>query len=262
MLKNDEEMRVLFFLGTAGCGKSSMASACREWLRQRGTNAMVANLDPGAERLPYIPDVDVREYVKLDEVMDTYGLGPNGAIIAAADLIAEDFEDILSEIETYDPDYLVVDTPGQLELFTFRPSGAYVVQALGKEKTIAVFLFDPFLVRTASSFTSLLLLSATTELRLGVPVARALSKCDMLSEEDMETIDTWVSEPDVLHDAVLSETGSLGVLASGLCTLLAETEGSFSLVKISAKEGRGMEDLYTQIQMVYEGGDDFIVPEP
>jgi hypothetical protein len=31
---------------------------------------------------------------------------------------------------------------------------------------------------------------------------------------------------------------------------------------ISAKENRGFEDLYTQIQMTYEGGEDFVTPEP
>jgi len=261
-LKHDEKMRVIFFLGTAGSGKSSMASAARNWFSERGTNVITANLDPGAERLPYVPDVDVREYVRLDEVMDRYGLGPNGAIIVSADLVAEDFGDILKEIEEYSPDYLMVDTPGQLELFVFRASGSYIVKALGKEETIAAFLIDPFLAQTPSSFTSVLLLSATAELRLGVPLIRVLSKCDMLSDEQRETIETWCSEPDTLYQALQDETGPAKSFASRICSLLMEIEGPFNLLRVSAKEGKGFEDLYSGIQMAYEGGDDFIVPEP
>ena len=255
-------MKVIFFLGTAGCGKSTMVGAARRWLLENGANALTANLDPGAERLPYIPDVDVREYVQLGDVMDTYGLGPNGGMIVSADLVAEDFGDILGEIEDYAPDYLMVDTPGQLELFVFRASGAFIVRALAKEEIIAAFLIDPFLTQTASSFVSILLLSATTELRLGIPVLRVLSKSDMLSSDQLETIEAWTSDPYRLQDDLLKESGATKSLSARLCELLAESEESFSLLKVSSKERLGFEDLYSEIQLTYQGGEDDIAPEP
>ncbi|MBU7004004.1 MAG: ATP/GTP-binding protein [Theionarchaea archaeon] len=255
-------MKVMIFLGTAGSGKSSMVSGAKEWFMERGANAMIANLDPGAERLPYVPDVDVRDYIQLDEVMDRYGLGPNGAMIVASDLVAEDFSEILGEIEGYTPDYLMVDTPGQLELFVFRASGIFIVEALSGEQTMASFLVDPFMTQTPSSFTSIMLLSATAQLKLGVPVIRILSKSDILTEEQMERIDNWIADPDILYDALLDERGPSKSLATGVCGLLADTEESFDLVKVSAREGWGYEELYAQIQLAYEAGDDFIVPEP
>jgi len=255
-------MKVIFFVGTAGSGKSAMTVGTRDWLRSRGANALTANLDPGAERLPYVPDIDVREYVQLNEVMDRYGLGPNGAIIVSCDLVAEDFGEILKEIEDYSPDYLLVDTPGQLELFVFRASGSFIVSALGKEQTIAAFLVDPFLAQTPSSFVSILLLSLTTELKLSVPTVKVLSKADILTTEQLENIDRWTFEPGALQDALLSETGLSRSLASRICSVLSESEESFRLLQVSSKEERGFEDLYTEIQMAYEGGDDFIVPEP
>jgi GTPase SAR1 family protein len=255
-------MKVMIFLGTAGSGKSSMVYGAKNWLVERGANALTANLDPGAERLPYIPDVDVRDYIQLDEVIDRYGLGPNGAMIVASDLVAEDFSEILGEIEEYSPDYLVVDTPGQLELFVFRASGIFIIEALSGEETIASFLIDPFLAQTPSSFTSIMLLSATAQLKLGVPVIRILSKCDMLSEEQLQKIDDWISDPDILYDSLLEEKGPTKSIATGVCKLLADTEESFDLIKVSAIEGWGFEELYTQIQMAYDAGDDFIVPEP
>ena len=156
VLKDDEKMKVMIFLGTAGSGKSSMVYGAKNWFVEHGANVLTANLDPGAEKLPYVPDVDIRDCIQLDEVMDRYSLGPNGAMIVASDLIAEDFTEILEEIEGYTPDYLMVDTPGQLELFVFRASGIFIVEALSGEETIASFLVDPFLTQTPSSFTSIL----------------------------------------------------------------------------------------------------------
>jgi hypothetical protein len=255
-------MKVIFFLGTAGSGKSSMAFGAQRWFQQRGTHALTANLDPGAERLPYVPDIDVRDYIRLDEVMDEYGLGPNGGIIASSDLMADNFDVIREEIEDYEPDYLLIDTPGQLELFVFRASGIFIVRALRREETIAAFLVDPFLTQTPSSFVSILLLSLTAELKLGIPTIRVLSKADILSEDQMQTVDSWVSEPEILNDALLAEGGPATTLATRLCRMLGETEESFKILKASAREGWGYEDLYTEIQVNYEGGEDFIVPGP
>ena len=45
--------------------------------------------DPGAERVHYDPEFDVRDLVSLSDVMNEYDLGPNGAQILAADLVAD-----------------------------------------------------------------------------------------------------------------------------------------------------------------------------
>ena len=59
----------------------------------------VVNLDPGALKLPYSPDVDVRNYVDVGNIMEKYGLGPNGALIMAADLIADEIENLTRDID-------------------------------------------------------------------------------------------------------------------------------------------------------------------
>ncbi|MEM4772341.1 MAG: ATP/GTP-binding protein, partial [Thermoplasmatales archaeon] len=75
----------VFFVGTAGSGKSTMVNSFKDWLVGLNYDAITVNLDPGAEFLPYEPDVDVRESISLEDVMAQYNLGPNGAQIVAAD---------------------------------------------------------------------------------------------------------------------------------------------------------------------------------
>ena len=81
-------MVVIFIIGTAGSGKSLLTSAFSDWLRMKRQHVISVNLDPGVRHLPYAPDVDVREHISLDELMERYMLGPNGGLVLASDLIA------------------------------------------------------------------------------------------------------------------------------------------------------------------------------
>ena len=40
----------------------------------------IVNLDPAAESFAYTPEVDVRELVTADDMMEMMDLGPNGAL--------------------------------------------------------------------------------------------------------------------------------------------------------------------------------------
>src|SRR5437879_10922556 len=92
--------RNLYFLGTAGSGKSTMVYAFQLWMNSQGLDCVTVNLDPGAEALQYSPDLDVRDYVNLEEVMAEQGLGSNGAQVAAAGRGAMDAKDIGDVPET------------------------------------------------------------------------------------------------------------------------------------------------------------------
>ena len=110
----------VFLVGMAGSGKSTLTAAYSEWLKEGDQDVIVANLDPGVISLPYNPDIDARQYVDIEKLMLDYQLGPNGALLMASDLLADHLEDIRSEIEAANPDLLLVDTPGQIELFAFQ----------------------------------------------------------------------------------------------------------------------------------------------
>ena len=67
-------MRFIYFVGTAGSGKSTLVHAYKEWLDYNGIDAITVNLDPGSDMIPYTADIDIREWVNLQEVMDEYNL--------------------------------------------------------------------------------------------------------------------------------------------------------------------------------------------
>jgi len=247
----------IFFIGTAGSGKSTLTSNFYDWIKLRGLDAVIVNLDPGAENLPYEPDIDIRDWISLEEIMETYQLGPNGAQIACADMIALNIKDIKSSIESFKSDYIIIDTPGQLELFVFREAGKYTVNFLNPDKSVIGYLLDPSLAKTPSGFVSQILLSMTANFRLNQPQVNILSKSDLLSEEDLEIIKRWSDSPDDLYGAIINEESSIHRnLHEGILQIVKEFGCSSSIIPTSKREFFGMEDVYTNIQILFKGGED------
>ena len=145
-------MKTIFVTGTAGAGKSLLTSKLYEYYTKNGTFAAVLNLDPAVRDLPYSCDIDVRDYVDIIDIMQQYDLGPNGAVVMANDLIASKIDEIQEQIDKVNPDYLIVDTPGQIELFAYRSSGRFVVDNILSEEKMNIFLFDGALITTPVNF--------------------------------------------------------------------------------------------------------------
>lgn len=239
----------LYFVGTAGAGKSTLVAAYDRWAKQHGISTIVVNLDPGAEKLPYTPDVDIRDWVKISEIMEENGLGPNGAQIAAADMIALNLGEVQKEIEGYRADQVLVDTPGQLELFVFRQSGKHIVSSLNPGHSVIAYLLDPFLARTPTGFTSQLLLGATTMFRFQEPMLFLLSKADRIDPDSIETIRDWAADPMALENDVMAETPSMSSeFATNVSRLLGGLGLESTLVAVSSMDGTGLDDLYTLFQ--------------
>jgi hypothetical protein len=249
----------VYFIGTAGSGKSSLTASMQQWCKERGLDAIIVNLDPGAENLPYEPDVDIRDWISLKEVMDTNKLGPNGAQIACADMIALNTHDVKESINSFKTDYILLDTPGQLELFVFREAGKYTVEFLSPEKTIICYLLDPMLARTASGFVTQLLLAITTNFRLNKPQINILSKADLLSKKEQDLIRRWSKDPEEIYEALSNEKASMHrEISEQILQLIKQIGGYSQLIPTSKKNYFGIEDIYTNIQQQFEGGEDLL----
>src|SRR5512135_1684451 len=195
-------MPVVFIIGTAGSGKSLFTSALADWLKMSKQDVATVNLDPGVLKLPYQPDIDVRNYVDVGNIMEKYGLGPNGALIMAADLIADEVENLTRDIEEAHADIVLVDTPGQMELFAFRASGPYIVNELTKEPKALIYLFDAVFSVNPFNYVSNMFLSAAVYNRFFEPQLHLLSKIDLLPKKEVSQIIEWSGNPRALEDAI------------------------------------------------------------
>ena len=257
-------MYFIFFLGTAGSGKSYLTGALAEWLEDHELSVTKVNLDPAVEWLPYSPDVDVRDYVEVRKVMEKYGLGPNGALITSVDMLVSYVDKIRDEIENLKSNYVLVDTPGQMELFAFRQSGPYITSLISQGyKSVAVYLIDSFFVHQPTSFVSALLLAISIHLRLGVPQIHVLSKSDLVPSDKIEKVTTWLGDPLTLIDDIEQDrvSRSLRDVVIQIEEALKELSLISEVIPVSSKTGEGLDELYGEIQRILAGGEDYLTEE-
>ncbi len=251
-------MSVLFIVGTAGSGKSLLTAAFSDWLKIAKQKVALMNLDPGVMTLPYAPDLDIRDRINITDLMEEYRLGPNGALILAADLIAEQVETLSLEIEELNADLVVVDTPGQMELFAFRASGPYLVNELTKESKAIVYLFDSVFSLNPVNYVSNLFLSAAVFNRFLIPQVHVLSKCDLLPSEKVDTIVDWSATPKMLEMAIEEKLkGRKRLLSRDRMHAIYRLGLRFRLIQVSAKTNDGMIDLNTVLERIFAGGGKF-----
>ncbi len=249
-------MYVVFLVGTAGSGKSLLTSALKEWLEGKGWDVYAVNLDPGARRLPYEPDADVRSLVSLDELMEKYELGPNGALMLAVDLTAARLNELVEELREASPDYVLVDTPGQMEPFVYRPSGPLIVEQFPGTAKAMLFLMDGWLVSNPLNYVSMQLLAASVKLRFTIPFIRLLTKVDMI-EDQAHRLLAWASRPSELEEAIIGGSdGDAYLMHRRILSVLAKGGYIERPIPVSAVTKSGFITLSSALANVFSGGED------
>ena len=248
-------MKAIFVTGTAGSGKSMLTSKILEYYQKNGVFASVLNLDPGVESLPYRPDVDVRDYVDIVQIMQQYDLGPNGSMIMANDLIASKIDDIQNEIHGVNPDYLIVDTPGQIELFAYRASGPFFIQNIDASEKTNIFLYDGAMIASPTNFISISLLATSIKLRLGLPTINVMTKTDLIPDK-IDQILKWSSDPISLEEELKTLEGETYSFATDILRTLNIGEFAGDLIPISNLTGEGMVNLQATLSRIINLGEE------
>jgi hypothetical protein len=177
-------------IGPPGSGKTTYCAGMQQFLGQLGRTVSVVNLDPGNEGgadLPYVCALNITDLVSLETVMDELELGPNGGMIYCLEHLEKNlewFEANLNALPGSDASkYVVLDMPGQVELFTHHGSLERIVRAMQNWGwgVVAVNLVDANYCAVSSSFISAALLSLSTMLALELPHINVLSKVDQLT---------------------------------------------------------------------------------
>ncbi|MEW5297896.1 MAG: hypothetical protein WDW36_001074 [Sanguina aurantia] len=149
-------------IGPPGSGKTTYCNGMQQFMRAAGRKVEIVNLDPANDGLPYLPAIDLSDLVGLEEVMEEFKLGPNGANT-----------------------YILFDCPGQVELFTMHGSFQSIIKTITGDwayRLTAVHLVDAHLCTDPSKFVSGLLLSLSTMLHLELPHVNVLSKIDLVRQ--------------------------------------------------------------------------------
>jgi GPN-loop GTPase len=153
----------------------------------------VANLDPAAEQFKYELAFDVRDLINVEEVMEELGLGPNGGLIYCMEYLVNNLDWLQDHLDEFgDDEYLILDCPGQLELYSHIPLMRTIFDRMKMwgygGNMISVFLLDTTFLCDTSKFISGSLLSLSAMISLELPHVNIMTKCDLMSEPDIERI--------------------------------------------------------------------------
>lgn len=226
-------------------------------MAMKGEDAMAVNLDPGAITLPYSANVDVRDYIKVEALMEEYGLGPNGGLMVASEMMLEIIDQLVSDLDDFGPDVAIIDTPGQLELFAFRDIGARIAEELGDEGKGIIYLFDGTFSRDPLNYVMNMFLASAINTRFLLPQISVLSKADLL-ENELEEIQGWGEDVTLLERSIDERlTGMNRIISQDMIEVINRLGVEFNPIPFSTRTNLGFNRLYSEITRVFMGGEPF-----
>ncbi len=242
-------LSIVIFIGPAGAGKSSLVAAFSRWLEDLGLRSFKVNLDPAADYVPYTPDYDIRKLVNARDIAVRYGLGPNGALVKSIEIITDNLGDIVNELRGVETDFVLIDTPGQMEVFIFRDIAPRLVESLRSisDRIAAVFVVDATLIRNPEDYAFLAVMSIALQLRLGVDVVPVINKIDLVPNIDLAG--------DVVSDVVkvreaLKYRGLYGEMMVQILDTVWLYGKAARVPRISAMRSEGLDELYRLIHEI------------
>ena len=199
----------------------------------------MANLDPAAEYFEYEPSQDIRDLISVEDVMEELDYGPNGALMYCMEYLAGN----LDWFEEYEDEFLIIDCPGQIELYTHNEAMKTILSAFSGYSLCALYLFESHFIHDPSKYFAGCLTAISVMIQLGMPHINVMTKMDQLSIDEEELEQFLI--PDSQR---LAKFG--GVQNTGLneaIVQLVEEFNMISFVPVNVKDDESVQTLLMHI---------------
>lgn len=239
---------IIIVVGMAGSGKTTFLHRLVCHTMASNLRGYVLNLDPAVLTLPFGANIDIRDTVRYKEVMKQFNLGPNGGILTSLNLFATKFDEVISVIEKRADqlDYVLVDTPGQIEIFTWSASGAIITEAFASTfPTVVTYVVDTPRSESPATFMSNMLYACSILYKTRLPLVLAFNKTDVANHEFALE---WMKDFEVFHAALDADNSYTSTLTRSLSLALEEFYKNLKSVGVSAVSGAGMDAFFKAIE--------------
>lgn len=256
----------VIFVGMAGSGKTTVAQRISADLYQNNTPTYTMNLDPAVAKVPFGCNIDIRDTVNYKGVMKQYGLGPNGGIMTCLNLFATKFDQVMGLVEKRIPelDYVLMDTPGQIEVFTWSASGAIITESLASTvPTVLAYVVDTPRTTNPVTFMSNMLYACSIMYKTKLPIVIVFNKTDVVSHEFAQE---WMTDFESFRDALEQHSQNSGEayiedLTRSMSLVLDKFYAGIRSCGVSAATGAGIESFYAAVEDARKEYDEFYRPE-
>ena len=235
----------------------------------------VINLDPAVRTVPFESNIDIRDSLNYKEVMREYNLGPNGGILTSLNIFATKIDQIINILEkrtTPNPETpkvkpiknIIVDTPGQIEVFVWSASGSILLDSLASSfPTVIAYIIDTPRTSSTSTFMSNMLYACSILYKTKLPMILVFNKTDV---KDAEFAKEWMTDFEAFQDALKQEqdsgsfggfegsggglgggSGYMGSLLNSMSLMLEEFYRHLSVVGVSSMTGQGIDEFFKAV---------------
>merc|ERR1719204_1737537 len=245
--ENRKPPTCVIVLGMAGSGKTTWMQRFNATLHMKRKRPYVMNLDPAVLEVPYPANIDIRDTVKYKEVMKQYSLGPNGGIVTSLNLFATRFDQVLKIVEKRkdEIDYVLIDTPGQIEVFTWSASGSIITETLASTgPTVILYVMAVSKCVSPVTFMSNMMYACSILYKTELPFIIVLNKSDIISHKFALE---WMRDYESFLDAVNAEDSYISNLSRSLSLVLDDFYTDLRAVGFSSVTGEGLDELLKTI---------------
>ena len=278
-----------------GSGKTTFMQRINSHLFAQRTPPYVMNLDPAVMNVPFSPNIDIRDVVNYKEVMKQYSLGPNGGILTSLNLFATKVDQVLALLEkrclppksptapstqTSTPSaqeqaaststtpskpikHIIVDTPGQIEVFVWSASGAILLDAIASSfPTVIAYIIDTPRTTSTSTFMSNMLYACSILYKTKLPMILVFNKTDV---QDASFASEWMTDFEAFQAALEKEreegsfggieggsgmggSGYMGSLLNSMSLTLEEFYRHLDVVGVSSVTGHGVNEFFEAVE--------------
>ncbi|KAI9461537.1 XPA-binding protein 1 [Russula earlei] len=259
-------------IGMAGSGKSTFVHRLSAHLLSKSPPAppYLLNLDPAVANVPYDPNIDIRDTVDYHEVMKQYNLGPNGGILTSLNLFTTKFDQVLDLVEkrAETVDYVIIDTPGQIEIFTWSASGAIITDAVASAlPTVVAYIVDTPRSVAPATFMSNMLYACSILYKTKLPFIVVFNKIDV--EPHAFALD-WMRDFEVFQESLASHQSTtddegaptyMNSLMNSMSLVLDEFYKHLKSVGVSSVTGDGISEFLGVVEASREEYEKDYLPE-
>ena len=216
-------------IAITGSGKTTFMQRINSHLHSKRQPPYLLNLDPAVRNVPFDCNIDIRDSLDYKQVMREYNLGPNGGIMTSLNIFATKVDQVMGILEkragtppassdTQPLQHILVDTPGQIEVFVWSASGTILLDSLASSfPTVIAYIIDTPRTSSTSTFMSNMLYACSILYKTKLPMILVFNKIDV---KDAAFAQEWMTDFEAFQAALKQRRrgrevkGVLGVAAA------------------------------------------------